>query len=288
MDFVELWRLHHLLLRATLDDLRSLDDANMSWLPKVRQLNSAVARAAICEAVKGAETKEEALYRIATIRCWLFPRQYFPEFKFYNLNSLMPVAECTQVMKNIVYAITPLSSGIVVHAVSVRGNAVYSCLMAEESQPLSGEEAVVYVVFCTTRPWLAVHSMGRKLKAEVNNYLGFLLEYRAKHFQKVKPGNVPLASQATPSCLFPSTPQGYCNARLPAQQQPSAHTSSSDNVEQDSSSLSLQGEAEDAVTPQGLFYCYNCFEDLESKRNFELHWQKEHAPRNRTSETDVQ
>ncbi|KAK8764770.1 hypothetical protein V5799_025731 [Amblyomma americanum] len=225
----------------TLDDLESLDEANKPWLPKVRQMISVFARDAICQAVKGAETKEEALYRIAWIRCLLLHRKYCPQFEFYNLNSLMTVADCALVMNGMVDAIRPLSDGSVVHAISVRGNAVHSCLMAEESGRLSGEEAVVYVVFCTNRPWLAVHSMGSKVKSEVDAYLRPFIDYTAELFQKETQKNVRPASQAATSCPFPST-QGYCDVRPAPQVQPPAHTSSAGNVEQNTSSLSVRGK----------------------------------------------
>ncbi|KAK8781087.1 hypothetical protein V5799_017574 [Amblyomma americanum] len=149
--------LRSLLTDLTPEELYSLENDDLTWLPQLRNLPQHTVLGVIFGAVQNVEPLEYRLWCIAFLRCQLMPLKRVKQWQLYRFDKSPTWSDCFQLVER-----TPTDLHLTGYdatiAWSVCGSALHGCLLIHDLQCPSMGRIPVYVVLWPGQPLLAVHS----------------------------------------------------------------------------------------------------------------------------------
>ncbi|KAK8781085.1 hypothetical protein V5799_017572 [Amblyomma americanum] len=149
--------LRSLLTDLTPEELYSLENDDLTWLPQLRNLPQHTVLGVIFGAVQNVEPLEYRLWCIAFLRCQLMPLKRVKQWQIYRFDKAPTWNVCLQLVERKPTEIQ-LTGYDAMIAWSVHCSKLHGCLLIHDLQYPSMGRIPVYVVLWPGQPLLAVHS----------------------------------------------------------------------------------------------------------------------------------
>ncbi|KAK8759981.1 hypothetical protein V5799_028752 [Amblyomma americanum] len=272
--------LRQLLHTITPKKLLLLDDENVDWLPRLRNIHPADVVQSIILAVRASETEADRLQRTAWIRCWLMPFDDQRTWKFYRVTEIPTLHGCNEALNRITSALKRFTEdgSEPYHAWIVRGSAVYACMLAKITVNEAEEPKVIYVAMWTTQPLFAVSYLKKihwciqeVVQLAIRSDVFKIGEIRASPEMAFKTALSTLRTVEKVAALAKGKRYHTAN------QQPQESLAVGSHGEQVPSVPGFTADAEQFASKQPAnFSCPECWEDFNSQQDQERHYSHVH------------